>query len=341
MSKGLGTVERRVYELFASTRNRALSVEEIAGYAFLLKRGHHPTRAQRLSATRAAHRLLKRIRVDHERAWDLQRQAHANAEAAVGKRTEANSRAYEAAYHADPAFLKAQRLHDYVSALGTWHAHERIDKDRWRDIFEHWRATEGIDHRLYFHAPDAPARVWTVSLQRAGVIWADAEVVSITERNVNVRYRGEPARLIREKLWRGWAWWRTVRFVSSRTGRIGEKLDRLWQERYRSAPGAPPAMQMPLADAMALLGVPADYTREDVLADFRREAKKAHSDLGGTSEMFVKLVEARNRLLAALGMKEKPPKPPEYAPKGARSAYRTNRSGAPRLGSSTLRLAKA
>jgi hypothetical protein len=39
--------------------------------------------------------------------------------------------------------------------------------------------------------------------------------------------------------------------------------------------------------------------------------------------MFRKLVEARDRLLAALGTKAKAPKPPEFAPKGAILRYRT------------------
>ena len=57
----------------------------------------------------------------------------------------------------------------------------------------------------------------------AGVIWADAEIVRITERNVIVRYAGEIARLDRKTLWRWWAFWRGVRFVSSRTA--GDVLD--------------------------------------------------------------------------------------------------------------------
>jgi hypothetical protein len=131
---------------------------------------------------------------------------------------------------------------------------------------------------------------------------------------------------------------RPVRFA----GRIAQRLDELWWQRYGEAEGGPPpAMRMPLAEAMAFLGVPTDYTREDVLAAFRREAKKAHPDLGGTAEMFMKLVEARDRLLAALGMKEKPPKPPAYAPKGAHIVYRyTSARTSARLGR-TLRLGKA
>ena len=61
----------------------------------------------------------------------------------------------------------------------------------------------------------------------------------------------------------------------------------------RAAGGVPPVMQMALAEAMTLLKVPANYTTEDIIAAFRREAKKAHPDAGGTAAMFQRLVEAR------------------------------------------------
>jgi hypothetical protein len=64
---------------------------------------------------------------------------------------------------------------------------------------------------------------------------------------------------------------------------------------------------MPLARAMALLGVPANYTRDDVIVGFRRAAKKANPDVGGTAEMFRLLVEARDRLLAGPGTSAPPP----------------------------------
>jgi hypothetical protein len=83
-------------------------------------------------------------------------------------------------------------------------------------------------------------------------------------------------------------------------------------------------MQMPLADAIALLGVETDYTKADVLSAFRRKAKEAHPDAGGTAEMFRKLVAARDRLLAALGTSAPPPKPPSYAPKGVKIVYRSS-----------------
>jgi len=96
-----------------------------------------------------------------------------------------------------------------------------------------------------------------------------------------------------------------VRFVSSRSGRIAAELDRLSHRRYGAGGSVPPSMQMPLADAIALLGVKADYTKADVLVAFRRKAKAAHPDAGGTAEMSRRLVEARDRLLAALSRDRK------------------------------------
>ena len=185
---------------------------------------------------------------------------------------------------------------------------------------------------LFFHPPDAPVQVWAVALGPGGITWAEAEVVRITEANVIVRYRGETARLARRKLWCWWAFWRGVCFVSSRTGRIAAALDEAWWRRYGQAGAVPPSLQMPLATAAALLGLApdSDYTKEDVITAFRKAAKKAHPDVGGTEEMFRKLVEARDRLLAALGTSAPPPKPPAYAPTRWRVAYRTARSAQPR-----------
>jgi hypothetical protein len=123
--------------------------------------------------------------------------------------------------------------------------------------------------------------------------------------------------------------------VSSRTGRIADKLDAIWQERYGQAAGGPAAMRMSLATARQLLGLPADvdYTKADVIAAFRRAAKKAHPDVGGTEEMFRLLVEARDRLLAAIGTSAPAPKPPTYAPEGMRVVYRRGSSSRRRLGS--------
>jgi hypothetical protein len=187
MSRGPGQIEKRIGALFAKTRDRALSVDELCDVAFHLD-GETASRSQRLSTTRAAHRVLTR-----QSGYD-------------------------------------------------------------------WRATLTNDRRLWFHPDDYPLRVWAVSVQWAGVIWADAEITKITERNVMVRYGGATARLDRGALTVSWVNWRGVMFASSRTGLIAAMLDMLWQERFGgwagSAGTGPPVMRLPLADAVALLKLP-------------------------------------------------------------------------------------
>jgi hypothetical protein len=60
MSRGSGRIERRIGELFAGSKDRAVSIGDLAAHAFELKDGAVPDRKQRLSAIRAAHRLLRR-----------------------------------------------------------------------------------------------------------------------------------------------------------------------------------------------------------------------------------------------------------------------------------------
>jgi hypothetical protein len=94
---------------------------------------------------------------------------------------------------------------------------------------------------------------------------------------------------------------------------------------------------MELAEPMRLLVVPVNFTKEDVISAFRRKVKLAHPDMGGTAEMFASLVQARDRLLASLGASARPPKPPQYAEKGARIVYRPIRSSGPaRVGATRL-----
>jgi hypothetical protein len=88
----------------------------------------------------------------------------------------------------------------------------------------------------------------------------------------------------------------------------------------------PPAMRLPLEEARRLLGVPVNFTRDDIIAAFRREALKAHPDVGGTAEQFRKLVEARDRLLASIGTSEPAPRQPKYAESGTHR-YRPVRLG--------------
>ena len=106
-------------------------------------------------------------------------------------------------------------------------------------------------------------------------------------------------------------------FTSSRSGEAAAYFDDLWWQRYGStAEGATLKDRMPLAEARALLGLPEDHTRADILRAFRKAAFKAHPDAGGSAELFRRVVEARDRLLAALGMKAREVKMPEFAPKG-------------------------
>jgi hypothetical protein len=237
--------------LFAAAEDRALSIDDIANYAFALA-GRPATREQRLSATRAAHRLVRRIKETRERHRQLINKAHRDAKAALGRETKGYSDPeYDSILKANQSFRRAGKLYSWEAQFGRWTRFIKVDRDSWRlESEEFWRAT-AKDGRLYFHRPDVPLSIWAVSIQPAGVIWAEAEVGRITERNVTVRYAGEVARLDRESLWKGWAVWRGIKFVSSRTGRSARRFDELWQARYgRAAGGVPPVMQMPLAEAM-------------------------------------------------------------------------------------------
>jgi len=324
MSRGPGTIEQRIGDLFAATRDRALSIADISDYAFALN-GVPANRKQRLSATRAAHRLVRRVQQSRERARKLVNEAHAHTKAALGReeRHEGWDVEYNTLLHSLPAWRAREKLDEFCDRIGTWmRVYRGEQRGTIRGEADFWCATTK-EGRLYFHPPDVPMLVWAVTIDERGPHWFDAEVVRITERNVIVRYAGEVARLSRERLWYRWAWWRGVRFVSSRTGRIAWALEEAWWERYGTAGSVPPVMQMPLADAIALLGVPQNYTRDDVIAAFRRAVKKAHPDLGGTADDFRKLVEVRDRLLAALGTSAPPPKTPSYYPSGATIVYRS------------------
>jgi hypothetical protein len=253
MSAGPGATENRIAALFAATKNRALSVADIADHAFELA-GRPATREQRLSATRAAHRLVRRMK--ETSAWHrrLINDAHREAKAALGRARDYPDPEYDAALNANSSYLRAEKLYTFREQFDFWTRYVKVDHDSWRlESEEFWRAT-AKNRRIHFHRPDVPVSIHAVSIQPAGVIWADADICRITERNVTVRYAGEVARLNRESLWRHWALWRGVMFVSSRTGRVAQQLDAMWQHRYgHTTGGVPPVMQMPLAEAIALL----------------------------------------------------------------------------------------
>jgi hypothetical protein len=247
MSRGPGSIERRIANLFAATRDRALGISEIARHAFKLRAKQQPTRAQRLSATRAAHRVLRRQRDMDARRDKLFAQAHEAVKAKLGRiQRSYPDREYDDLLKAHPAFKAAVALGEEVWRIGIWVRIMRGDRPgTLKGEHELWRAIT-LNGRLRFYPADVPAQVWAVTIDRSGVHWFNAEITRITARNVMVRYRGETARLDRDKLWHWWAWWRRVRFVSSRTGRIAEGLEEDWHRRYGAAGNAPPSMQMPL-----------------------------------------------------------------------------------------------
>jgi hypothetical protein len=137
MSKGPGAIEKRIAGLFAGTRDQSLTVGEIADYAFALA-GQPADRAQRLSATRAAHRLLLRMREAESKRSQLISDAHSEAKAAVGERPtrkypvglaayKAAQKAYDVAVARYDAALKAtecwrsaEKLNAYVDQFGSW-----------------------------------------------------------------------------------------------------------------------------------------------------------------------------------------------------------------------------
>jgi hypothetical protein len=66
------------------------------------------------------------------------------------------------------------KLHAFVDQFGSWMRTIRVDRDTWRGEREFWRATADGSGTLTFHPPDVPIRIWAVSIQPAGVIWAEA-----------------------------------------------------------------------------------------------------------------------------------------------------------------------
>lgn len=64
-------------------------------------------------------------------------------------------------------------------------------------------------------------------------------------------------------------------------------------------PPAPPSREVRLAGAARLLGVRLPASRADVVRAFRRVVMKAHPDLGGSSQMFIDVIKARDELLGA------------------------------------------
>jgi hypothetical protein len=273
MSRGPGTVERKVAELFRASgwyrgTDRSFTVPELCLAVFGTDA---TTRAQRVSVVRAARTAMRREQ-------DIRRSAA-------------------------PGILFSD------------------------NHLSNWRATTMPDGTLVFHNITRPARVWAVAITRDGLIWSEAEIVKITATRISVVYKGVRAPLHRPIGVFG-SWWRGVRFVGERDGFTAEWLERQWREQF----GHLFPNLMPLVQARRLLGLPDNYTEEDIIAAFRKAAKRCHPDLGGTAEAFRVLVEARDRLLAALGTSAPPPTEPDFTPRGWRTRYVSARSHTRRIG---------
>jgi hypothetical protein len=190
-----------------------------------------------------------------------------------------------------------------------------LDNQSWRG----WRLDTSFRPARIHHSSN-PQRIWAVQITPDSVLWAEAALTGLTKTKVRVRYRGELALLDRRSLAR-WdvAYWRGLAFTSKRRGSVASEFDQQWRDQY-ARPGEP--APMPIDEACALLKIGRDYTRESVLTAFRREVKKVHPDLGGTSEQFRALFAARERLLATLGTSAPAPREPDYAaPKGVKVIY--------------------
>ncbi len=103
----------------------------------------------------------------------------------------------------------------------------------------------------------------------------------------------------------------------------------LW-EQWQTDFGHLEPLHMPLDQACQMLGVPANYSREDVVKAFRRLALKHHPDHGGDAGAFQKLTEARNLLLSLIGMKAERVKEPAFRARGVKTIYTTWRPTSPR-----------
>jgi hypothetical protein len=328
MSRGPGRLEQAITDLFNATKDRALSVADICDVAFELG-GRPASRAQRLSATRAAHRALKREWEMRRHLWKLKEEAEAQAIAAGHKKPKERA----SYWNSWRPFFEAKE------ATPAWIAAEAFEAAKLQDSkIYFWTTTEGADGRLYFHPKNFPVRIWGVDIVREGVLWGEVDSIdAVEEFIVWVTYDGEKCRLDRTRLWFNWTNYRGLMFTSARNGDAAFKFFQIWEDRYyRSGAPLPQELGMSLAEAMRILGVPGNFTLEDITAGFRRMAKRCHPDHGGTDAAMRLVVQARNRLRASLGRKVE-----QHRPKLAtyKVVYRKVRlSGGRRLGERTRRL---
>jgi hypothetical protein len=285
-------------EFFSTARDGAFSVADLCERVFALQ-GMPARREQRLSTVRAANRLFDR----YEAAEKAVEEAAEKAALEAGGWSEAGGWPW-AAMNKNPTLAAA-----------------RAELPRWQ-VISRWRRSSLESRRLVFHLRNFPLRVWAVQVVPGGVLWAEVEIVAVHRRRVSVRYQEVRAVLDRETLADGQAVWRGVYFSGRRDGQAAEKFDLLWQRLFgdRAGVGGAPAMPpLALDEARRRLGLSADFSLDDIKAAFRGAALQAHPDHGGSAEVFRRLIEARDRLLRALGVAE--PTEPMFVEKGVPLRY--------------------
>jgi len=191
MSRGPGRIEQRIIALFAAATDRSFSVAELCDHAYELG-GKTATRAQRLSATRAAHNLIGGLAEATRQCREALDRVIAEATVKLGRRPSGNHHTYFSNgvgwRGVDEKFAEIMQTSPGQQQYSAAHKALRRQMDRW-GAAKHasWCATEMPDRRIRFHPADYPVRVWAVAIRPGGVVWAEAEIIRITERNVMVR----------------------------------------------------------------------------------------------------------------------------------------------------------
>jgi hypothetical protein len=95
---------------------------------------------------------------------------------------------------------RAMKLHAFVDRFGSWIRTIPVGRDTSRVEMEFWRAAADKSGTLWFHPPDVPIRVWAITIQPAGVIWAESAIGRISARR-HVRLKPQRRRGLLDAIW--------------------------------------------------------------------------------------------------------------------------------------------
>jgi hypothetical protein len=109
------------------------------------------------------------------------------------------TKGYDDRLEKDPEWRAAEKLWEEANHIGLWARFRRGERRGTLEAEIDYWCTTTLKGRLWFHPPDVPVRVWAVSVDPHGIIWAEAEVTKVTQSNVMVRYAGKIARQIDER----------------------------------------------------------------------------------------------------------------------------------------------